>query len=312
MPSLNIAVLGEDALQRANAAQAFGKKSSPEDITFFHSVFAGKIINAVEATAYPSKLSSLTQSAALCDYALVLADKPSASLGETIVALDFLRVPAVFVSLLDLAPLLNGTSLQNSKIFPEFNQAREYLLSLQSVSAPGPTTIILDHCFEVKGVGTVALGVVKRGELNVHDKLNALPLGKPVEIKSIQKNDDDVHQAEPTDRVGLALKGTKAEEMPRGTLLYAGMATPTTQVDCELSVSKFSKTPVKDGNALHFSCGLQFEPCKIKCAGEIKPGQKAAATIILEKPAAVLSGEPLLLCDLNAKGLRIIGGATTR
>jgi selenocysteine-specific translation elongation factor len=325
MASLNIAVLGEDAQTRAAFAQSLGKKSTPQDITFYHSVFGGKIINAIEATAYPARLSALVQSAVLADVAVVNAGALSPALGETIIALDLLGVPAVFVTPLDLAPMLCGTGLAQSKCFGEFSPAREHVLSLganqdESLSANGNTafnanpdgnrtTILIDHCFEVKGVGTVALGVVKKGAVNVHDKLKALPLARQIEVKSIQKNDDDVASAQAGDRVGLALKGAKAVEVPRGTVLVdAENAQPASQINCSIAVSKFCKAPLKDGAALHLACGLQFEPCRVKCSGEIKPGAAGAAT----QPTSPRRLERIVLCTVTRQTLSYAQRSATR
>ncbi len=306
MSSFNIAVLGENAPARAEAAQAIGKKGSIDDIAFYHTVFGGKIVSAVDSLAYPAKLPALLNSINLCDWALVLADAPSASLGEIIVALDFLGIPSVFVSLLDLSPFLSQTSLKESKIFHSFGEAKEFLLSQEPArDLQAPCKVFVDHCFEVKGVGTVALGVVKQGTLHAHDKLSALPQDIAVEVKSIQKNDDDVKEAFAGDRVGLSLKGTKSDEMPRGTVFAAGGVEAASELSCEISLSKFCKTPISSG-AFHLSAGLQFEPCFVEIAGELSPGKSASGKLKFEKPVAFSKGEKLVLCNLNAKGLRVI------
>jgi selenocysteine-specific translation elongation factor len=167
----------------------------------------------------------------------------------------------------------------------------------------------IDHCFEVKGVGTVALGIVKRGGIAVHDRITAYPAGKEIEVKSIQKNDDDVTSAACWDRVGLALKNVKPGEIARGTVLSKEKMCVEEKFSCELSALKFAREPLVNDEALHVSAGLQFEPCRLEIQGEIKPGEKGKGMVKTEKPIAFLKEENLLLCDLNAKGLRIVGVA---
>jgi selenocysteine-specific translation elongation factor len=309
MPSLNIAVLGEDAERRTAAAQALGKRGTADDISFYHTVFQGKIITAIEPLAYPEKFPVLPQTLCLSDIALVVADKPSPVLGEMIVALDLLGIKAVFLGSFDLKPLLAQTSLKDSSIFSEIQDAREFLFEQESPKVEGSNLIYIDHCFEVKGVGTVALGIIKRGGIGVHDRITAYPVGKEIEVKSIQKNDEDVDSAVWGDRVGLALKNVKSGEITRGTVLSEEKIFAEREFACELAALKFAKEPLVNDAALHLSAGLQFEPCRLEIQGEIKPGEKGRGVIRTEKPVAFLKGEDLLLCDLNAKGLRIAGVA---
>jgi selenocysteine-specific translation elongation factor len=309
MPSMNIAVLGEDAERRASAAQALGKRGTVDDISFYHTVFQGKIITAIEPLAYPVKFPVLPQVLDLSEVALVVADKPSPILGEIIVALDILGMKSVFLSSVDLKPLLAQTSLKGSAIFSGIQEAREFLFAQESPCTRGDTLVHLDHCFEVKGVGTVALGIVKRGEIGVHDRITAYPAGKEIEVKSIQKNDEDVNSAGCGDRVGLALKNVKAGEIARGTVLSKEKICVEEKFACELNALKFAKEPLMNGEAFHLSAGLQFEPCRLEVLEEIKAGERGKGVIKTEKPVAFLKEEKLLLCDLNAKGLRIAGVA---
>ena len=311
MPSLNIAVLGESPESRAAAAKSIGKESSSDDMAFYHTVFQGKIVSAIDPLAYPAKLSPLVQTLALADHALVLAERASPVLGELIVSLDFTGPAAVFVTQLDLAPFLNGTGLRESRIFDNLDEAKNFLLSQESRYPPGATKVLVDHCFEVKGVGTVALGVMARGEIKVHDKITAYPLGKEVEVKSIQKNDQDVQSAGPGDRVGLCLKGTKAGEVDRGTTLSTAPMQVGNEARCQVTVSRFCKTPLTNGTVLHAGAGLQFEPAKIECAAEIGPGATAEAKITFDNAVAWEAGEKIILTNLNAKGLRVIAAAKT-
>ena len=77
----------------------------------------------------------------------------------------------------------------------------------------------IDHAFEVKGVGTVALGVIKQGSLKVHDEFQIYPQNKKILVKSIQMHDDSVLDSESPSRVGLALKGIYADDISRGDIV---------------------------------------------------------------------------------------------
>ncbi|VVC02830.1 Elongation factor 1-alpha [Candidatus Burarchaeum australiense] len=330
MPSLNIVVLGEKPEARAAAAAMLGKKGSADDLAFHHTVVQGKIVSAVDPTAYPEKLACMMQALNLADHALVLADEITPSLGESIVALDLLGLKAVFVSENEMiGKLIENTGLKGSPVFASVPEARDYLMEQESGAGASGTegggsaeadgaVVLIDHCFEVKGIGTVALGIVKSGVVNVHDKLRSVPLGREIEVRSIQMNDQDVKEAGTGGRVGIALKGAKAEEIGRGEVFCsAGGAAgaggvgvgagvePAKIFKCEVSAVKFAKAPLESG-AYHLSAGLQFEPCKLECQGQIKPGETAKAKIACEKPIALEKAGRLVLCNLNAKGVRVL------
>ncbi|MBU1197150.1 hypothetical protein KJ765_01410 [Candidatus Micrarchaeota archaeon] len=306
MPSLNIAVLGKNEQEREQAASALAKKGTADDLGFYHTVFQGKIVSVVDPKAYPGKLSSFMQTLSITNQALVIAPEPSPELGEIIVALDALKKHAVtIVTDMDLSGFLNGTSLERAQLVTNIEEAKTHLFSQETPLREGDAEVLIDHCFEVKGVGTVALGFVKQGTINVHDKLQAEPIGKTMEIRSIQKNDADAKTAASGDRVGLSLKGLRSEEVPRGTIFSKTAWNKGVELECEVTATRFRKEPLKSG-VIHASLGVQFQPVRIECE-EIAPGTSGKAILQFEKPFAFNKGEPLILCDLNAKGLRIVG-----
>jgi selenocysteine-specific translation elongation factor len=83
----------------------------------------------------------------------------------------------------------------------------------------GPVIIPIDHGFDVKGVGTVVLGVVKQGSVKVYDQLKIMPSGKDIFVKSIQMHEDPVDESNSPARVGLAVKGMTAEQITREDIL---------------------------------------------------------------------------------------------
>ncbi|MGC9136742.1 translation elongation factor [Caldivirga sp.] len=72
--------------------------------------------------------------------------------------------------------------------------------------------VYVDRAFNVKGVGLVVLGFALT-QVTVHDKLTALPMGKEVEVRSIQVLDEDQDSVLPGTRVGLALRNARLEEI---------------------------------------------------------------------------------------------------
>ncbi|MFA6036405.1 MAG: EF-Tu/IF-2/RF-3 family GTPase, partial [Candidatus Micrarchaeia archaeon] len=256
MASLNIAILGEKPEARAAAAAMLGKKGAVDDLGFYHTVFQGKIVSAIDPAAYPAKLACMMQALGLVDRALVVADAPSAALGEAIVALDVLGMKAAFAGELDFAPFIEKTGLKGSNVFASVGEAKDWVLAQESARQEGEALAYIDHCFDVKGVGTVALGVVKRGAVRVHDKLKLMPSGRDVEVRSIQMNDADVKESFSGDRVGLCIKGVKSEEVGRGEVVCAAgvQVLGLKEFECEISAVRFLKEPIEAG-VYHLSAG---------------------------------------------------------
>ncbi|MDO8339302.1 MAG: EF-Tu/IF-2/RF-3 family GTPase [Candidatus Burarchaeum sp.] len=314
MSSLNVVVLGEKPEARAAAAAMLGKKGSADDLAFYHTAVQGKIVSAIDPAAYPAKLSCMMQALNLADHALVLAEEVTPVLGECIVALNLMGLKAVFVGENELiGKLIENTGLKGSKVCASVGEARDYLMGLESgvgeEADAAEAVALIDHCFEVKGIGTVALGIVRQGVVRVHDKMRSVPLGKELEVRSIQMNDQDVKEAHAGDRLGIALKGVKAEEVGRGEVFCKSNegAEPAKIFKCEVAAVKFAKAPLETG-AYHLSAGLQFEPCKLDCQGAVKPGTSAQAKIGCERIIALEKKGRMVLCNLNAKGVRVLAG----
>ena len=90
---------------------------------------------------------------------------------------------------------------------------------LEPISNDGQSEMVIDHCFDVKGVGTVILGKVTNGKIKQYDNLKLYPAGIDVLIKSIQMHDDPVSESIAPARVGLAVKGAKPDEVGRGDII---------------------------------------------------------------------------------------------
>jgi len=72
--------------------------------------------------------------------------------------------------------------------------------------------VYIDRAFNVRGVGVVVLGFALT-QVNVHDRLIALPMKKEVEVRSIQVLDEDQEGVLPGMRIGFVLKNVKLEEI---------------------------------------------------------------------------------------------------
>jgi selenocysteine-specific translation elongation factor len=315
MKGLTVAVLGN-----ADMAAALGKKGTISDVSFFNLKKGDLGITYVYPSRYPEKLQSLATALGMSDVALLVVDKLDKDLGEQIVGIDNFGIKKGFIVLRNyigedqLKPFIAGTTLESFKVHEDSARVlNDTFEAIKLDPIEGPVMVPIDHFFNVKGVGTVALGCVRRGSIKSHDELEAFPTGKKAFVRSIQVHDDDVQEAPYGSRVGLALKGIEADELFRGVVLAPkGTLKAPTSIELEFHINKYWKGFFKDGLILHGAVGLQDVPMEVEKvpAEGIRSGGKGKVSFRLDKPLAFISGERFIAMDLDSKGLRFAGWGT--
>lgn len=316
MGNLNVAVLGTPEY-----AKGLGKKSTSSDFTFYDVKQGEDTVTFAEPTKYPEKLASLFYVASMADTALVVVDAIDHVLGETIVMLDALGLKDGSIILRNyiteeqIRPLLKGTAAEGYAIIQDdLNAIRgAYLDRAAIVGKAGPEdldagkgTVPIDHHFDVRGVGTVALATVVRGSIRKHDEVRVLPGDKTAEIRSIQKHDDDADWAVRGDRVGLALKNISNEDLDRGIVLTNDDGvTCSSKLTGTIHLSKYFRAPLKQGTVIHLGHWMQLVPARMDTAEPVDGGIKASLT--LEKPLVHGKGESAVVTYLEGGKLRVAG-----
>jgi selenocysteine-specific translation elongation factor len=314
MPNLNILIIGP-----ADFGKELGKKGTSTDITFYNLKKGETTLTLIEPSRYPEKLSSLYYAAALADMAVVVIDSITASLGECILELSSIHVQRGYLILRNylemgqITPLIKGTVLEQYTELPDdLNVIRETLLAdaeaLSINIGKNPGIVPIDHHFNVKGIGTVILGCVKGGTVHKHDQVTVYPLGKTIQIRSIQKHDDDVAEAYAGDRVGLALKGIEAEDLDRG---YVLSAVPGIQCRREVTgtvtIIPYWPEPLKEQMVLYAGHWMQFLPSRVQKISHTGNWRSAEVTLSFDKELIFQTGSVAVLHYLEGEKLRIVG-----
>src|ERR1051326_5268352 len=168
--NINVAVVGS-----LDLFKSLGKISTESDISMSSHFSQDGIFSYIYAKTYPEKLSSLIQTIGIADTVVFVVGNVDATLGETIVALDsFEGKRGIIVGKDIITDFIKGTKLESWPDVP-LEKVREELIKLEDISNPGPSKVVIDHFFPVKGVGTVTLGVVKRGKIVAHQKMTVEP-----------------------------------------------------------------------------------------------------------------------------------------
>ncbi|HXY47646.1 MAG TPA: EF-Tu/IF-2/RF-3 family GTPase [Thermoplasmata archaeon] len=305
---VTIAVVGAPDI-----AKELGKKGTTSDLTLFNVVHDDTAVTIVEPTQFPEKFPPLLTALAMADQCLLVIPELSRSVAETIATVELTDVPTTAVlgpavGDAEVVRAFKGGRLASAPRVPlDLPMLREMVESWSAAPSEGPVRVPIDHAFPVKGVGAVALGVVRRGSLKAHERLRLFPTPKAVEVRSIQVHDVDRSEATVGERVGVALKGVEADELTRGQILAPdGSLEVGPKVDLgPLERCRYYRGDAGPGAQLHLSLGLQVVPADLDSL------DAAGTRLTADRPVAFGTGDHAYLIDLSVPtGPRIFGRAS--
>ncbi len=303
--SINFVVLG-----RQSIANEFGKKGTETDISLYDRKETEIIKTWVTPNGFPEKIQPLFQAINLAEFVIFLVDKLDKYTGEQIIALDSLKKEKGILSHTfdvdesKLNLMIKGTVIENY-VKVDQDKIKEEMNKIEPVLNAGPSEITVDHCFDVKGVGTVVLGKVSSGKINQYDNLKLYPLGFDVLIKSIQMHDDPVTEANFPARVGLAVKGVKPDEVGRGDIIsQENSILVNSEIQLDFIQNPFYKNELSEGQMCLVSVGLQIKAAKFSSINPLK--------LRFEKPIAYHAGDIAAILKPESTTIRIIGSGSIK
>jgi len=300
MKSVNFVVIGEQSI-----ASDFGKKGTETDLTLFDRKESDVIRTWVVPNGFPEKIQPLFQAINLAEYVIFYVGALDKFVGEQMVALDILRKKEGIlchtyeVDEGRLGTMIKGTVLERYHKVPS-EKIKEEMNKFQPIIQEEKTKIVIDHCFDVKGVGTVVLGKVISGKVKQYDNLKLLPSGMDIMIKSIQMHDDPVVEAVSPARVGLSIKGVKPEEISRGDILCEDDTIPVkSEIELEFTKNPFYREDFSENQMCLVSIGLQIKPAKFISLEPLK--------LSLDKPAVCDKNDICVILKPESASIRILG-----
>ncbi|MDS0256392.1 GTPase [Thermoplasmatales archaeon AK] len=269
------------------------KKSTESDITLYNRKDSEAIYTFISPTKFPDKASSLTDSIFPADFALVNGDSINREFGECLVALDLFRLssgcfivsPGKEDNIEKIRRMTAKTALSNYTFYT--GTPMEFLSTLEKLEHKPrfkQTTVVIDHFFKVKSVGTVVLGFVLGGRLERHQKLNLSHIDREVQVRSIQVQDEDYESAESGTRVGISLKNVEADEIERGFFLTEVRPQYATSISGTMDLHPTSK----------LSAGTDFEVFASDIM-RFQRGKYQSGTVVLDQKIALLKDEFVLV-----------------
>jgi selenocysteine-specific translation elongation factor len=298
--SINFVVLGKQDI-----ASEFGKKGTESDLTLYDRKESDIIKTWVVPNGFPEKIQPLFQAINLAEYVIFHVDKLDKFTGEQIIALDSLKKEKGILSHTfdvdesKLNMMIKGTVVENYARVDQ-DKIKEEMNTLEPITNDNPAELLIDHCFDVKGVGTVILGKVTNGTIKQYDNLKLYPHNIDVLIKSIQMHDDPVPESICPARVGLAVKGAKPDEVGRGDVISVEDAVDIkTEIELDFKKSPFYKSEITENQGCLVNIGLQTKASKFSSITPLK--------LIFEKPIVCKKNDIAVILKPESTTIRILG-----
>ena len=265
-------------------ASWLGKKGTSNGLTFYNRRISDTHVVLLTPTDIAGKFYAFGEAFTLADQIIASTKSIDDILGESIIAASLLRKGIWLTDDNNVQHLLKGLGNSTEQLSREL--LIEKLGALEVHANDAGVRIDLDKSFPVKGVGTVLLGIVRRGSVKVHDTLS-LSSGKELQIRSIQVHDEDINEAGRGSRVGLAVKGIDEKEVRKGDILSESTLPYIREISADININPLIKDSIHETGCT-FTSGFSVAMCNIE------KGPSAYA-LRFDKPVAVEKGDPFVL-----------------
>ena len=125
----------------------------------------------------------------------------------------------------------------------------------------GDFLFAVDHCFVIKGKGTVLTGTVLAGKVSVMDEVELAGQKVLKKVKSMQMFKKPLETAVMGDRLGICVTQFDAKKVERGVLCTPGSLPAMTAIVCKVDKIRFFKSTCKTKTKFHLSLGHDTVMC---------------------------------------------------
>lgn len=178
-------------------------------------------------------------------------------------------------------------------------------------STRGGFRLAIDRAFSVAGAGIVVTGTALSGQVAVGDTLMLGPLGKSVRVRGLHAQNQAAEIGVAGQRVALNLSAERLalEQIHRGHWLVSEwLYAPTQRLDIDMRLLASEAKAFEHFQTVHVHLGTQDVTGRVALleGASVAPGERMFAQILLNAPAQVVKGDPLILRDQSAQ--RTLGG----
>jgi elongation factor 1-alpha len=187
--------------------------------------------------------------------------------------------------------------------------------ALNGLEEPEPPTdaplrLPIQDVYTIDGIGTVPVGRVETGMLNVGDNVSFQPSDEGGEVKTIEMHHEEVPEAGPGDNVGFNVRGIGKDDIRRGDVCGPADDPPAVAETFQAqlivmqhpSVITAGYTPVFHAHTAQVACTIEsidkkMDPSSGEVAEEnpdfIQSGDAAVVTVRPQKPLSIESSQEI-------------------
>jgi selenocysteine-specific elongation factor len=221
----------------------------------------------------------------------------------------------------EIKETLEGTTLEGADVLPVsavtgqgLDQLRAALDGLLDGAPPrvdvGRPRLPIDRVFTMSGFGTVVTGTLVDGSISVGDELEAVPRGRLVRVRGLQRHNRNVDSASPGSRLAVNVSGVEKNELARGDVLSPPpMLQSTRRVDAHVRVLSSAPRALRHGAEMMLHTGTTEVGCRVivLATDAIEPGGDGWVQLYLERAIAAAAGDRMVL-RVPSPPLTLAGG----
>ncbi|WP_227132366.1 translation elongation factor EF-1 subunit alpha [Halorubellus salinus] len=181
--------------------------------------------------------------------------------------------------------------------------------ALNNLPEPEPPTdaplrLPIQDVYTISGIGTVPVGRIETGIMNIGDNVSFQPSDVGGEVKTIEMHHEEVPKAEPGDNVGFNVRGIGKDDIRRGDVCGPAESPPSVAETFQAqivvmqhpSVITAGYTPVFHAHTAQVACTIEsldkkMDPSSGEVAEEnpdfIQTGDAAVVTVRPQKPLSI-------------------------
>lgn len=146
-------------------------------------------------------------------------------------------------------------SKQQSDTVKDLVEVMKKSVKVPNRSATGPFLFAIDHCFPIKGQGTVMTGTCLAGSIKVNDAIELPALKLERKVKSMQMFKQPVQMIKQGDRAGICVANLDAALVERGLACTLGAVPSTSAAVALVRKIRFYKGPCESEARFHVIVG---------------------------------------------------------
>jgi selenocysteine-specific elongation factor len=208
------------------------------------------------------------------------------------------------------APLLPASNVTGDGIQAVLASIEAKAAAYRARDAAGGFRLAIDRSFSPAGAGLVVTGTAASGVVTVGDRLLLSPSRLAARVRGIQVHNEIATEARAGDRCALAIAGPRIERarLRRGDwLIDPSLHAPTQRIDALVRAVQDRGPRHAARMHAHFGAASLTGRAMLQKGGDLAPDEAGFVTIALDKPAACLYGDRLILRD-DSTGRVVAGG----